>query len=216
MRFMFYYLPENTYTLPTILHWSNPFTLMLALTLRKWVISVWNHQEYENFQVQGTLQPMFYKQKKVSKKTTWGNLSTRKKLVTLISWCVSFSIPVFSDCGLASGQTYIPGVGASCLLPAWVPSRTRALGSAWGVMAHQKQHRCCHHPQWMAKPLRNILFPLFLHLPLACNHPPRKLCQPRRGGNSQERQQNLCSDFLHNLNFCSMKTSPAKNPSEGF
>lgn len=32
-RFMFYYLPENTYTLPTVLHWSNPFTLMLALTL---------------------------------------------------------------------------------------------------------------------------------------------------------------------------------------
>lgn len=97
--------------------------------------------------------------KNVSKKKTWGNLNTRKKLVTLISWCISFSVPVFSDCGLASGQTYIPGVGVSHLVPAWVPSRARALESAWEVMAHQKQSRCCHHPPWMAKPLRNILFP---------------------------------------------------------
>lgn len=33
MRLMVFYIPENTYTLPTILHWSNPFTLTLALTL---------------------------------------------------------------------------------------------------------------------------------------------------------------------------------------
>lgn len=97
---------------------------------------------------------------------TWGNLSTRIKLVTLISWCISFSVPIFSDCGLASGQTYIPGVAVSCLVPAWVPSRARALGSAWEVMAHKKQSRCCHHPPWMAKPLRNIPF-----LPLASSAP---------------------------------------------
>lgn len=111
IRFMFSYLLENTYTLPTILHWSN----LLALTLWKWVISVWNHQDYENFWAQGTFQPMYYEQKNVSKKKTWGNLSTRKKLVTLICSCISFSVPVVSDCGLASGQTYIPGVGVSCL-----------------------------------------------------------------------------------------------------
>lgn len=50
------------------------------------------------------------------------------------TWCISFSAPIFSDCGLASGQTYIPGVAVSCLVPAWVPSRVRALGSAWEVM----------------------------------------------------------------------------------
>lgn len=203
MRFMFYYLPENTYTLPKILHWSNPFTLMLALTLWKWVISVWNHQEYENFQVQGTLQPMFYEQKKVSKKTTWGNLSTRKKLVTLISWCVSFSIPVFSDCGLASGQTYIPGVGVSCLLPAWVPSRTRALGSAWGVMAHQKQHRCCHHPQWMAKPLRNILFPP-LPSSAPCTQPSSQKTLPaqKRGKQPRKTTKSLLRLFASSELLC--------------
>lgn len=44
-----------------------------------------------------------------------------------------------------------------------------------------------------------------------------KLCQPRRGGNNQERQQSLrLLDFLHHLNLCAMRTSPAKNPSEGF
>lgn len=32
MRFMFSYLLEDTHTLPTILHWSNPLTLTLALT----------------------------------------------------------------------------------------------------------------------------------------------------------------------------------------
>lgn len=109
---------------------------------------------------------MFYEQKNVSKKKTWGNLSTKKKLVTLISSCISFSVPAFSDCGLASGQNYIPGVGVSCLVPAWVPNRARVLGSAWGVTAHQKQSRHCHHPPWMAKTLRNMLF-----LPLPSSAP---------------------------------------------
>lgn len=106
----------------------------------------------ENFNLCSTNRKMLVRKK------TWGNLSTRKNLVTLISWCISFSIPVFSDCGLASGQTYIPGVGVSHLVPAWVLSRARGLGNAWGFMAHQKKSRCCHHPPWMAKLLRNLLF----------------------------------------------------------
>lgn len=86
-------------------------------------------------------------------------------------------------------------------------------GGSW----HTKNSRdvAIIHNEWQ-NPWGTSSSLLFLHLPLACNHPPRKLCQPRRGGNSQERQQSLCLDFLHHLNFCAMKTSPAKNPSEGF
>lgn len=143
-------------------------------------------------------------------KKMWGNLSTRKRLVTLISLCISFSVFVFSDCGLASGQTYIPEVGVSCLMPAWVPSRARALGSAWGVMAHQKQSRCCCHPPCMAKPLRNMLF-----LPLPSSAPStqpsfqKTLPAQKRGKQPRKMTKSL-------LNLRAMRTSPVKNPSEGF
>lgn len=127
---------------------------------------------------------MFCKQKKVAlkRKKAWGNLITfwqKKKLVTLLSLHISFSFPVFTywhrgwESPVLCVREYLTG-----------PEPSEGPG---GAMAHQTWSLdvVISHNEWQT-PAGPPSSPLFLHLPLPCNHSPRKLCMPRRRGRSRE------------------------------
>lgn len=123
-------------------------------------------------------------EKQQQQKKAGGNLSTfcqKKKLATLISLCISFSFPVFCYSALAYRQTYLPGVRVSCLVRVWVPNGATALRKVWRCHSTPNiKSVCCHQPQQMANPTRNILFPV-LHLPLPCNHSQENSACPEKG-----------------------------------
>lgn len=143
---------------------------------------LWKAKNISTFTLQ-TEKKLCEKQQQ-QKKKAGGNLSTfwqKKKLVTLISLCISFSFPVFCYSALAYRQTYVPGVRVSCLVRVWVPNGATALRKVWRCHSTPNiKSVCCHQPQQMANPTRNILFPV-LHLPLPCNHSQENSACPEKG-----------------------------------